>query len=539
MSIIKKYHENAISCGNQNDDAKAIEYYHKILNELMNPAEKCMYIKELGFIYKKIEKYEKAIECFMDFLNNSKYFPDTFEKISNVGVTLNEVGCCYFKLEKYKEAIDFFYRVIQIQEIASVYGNIGNCYVCLKKYEIAEKNLLKGHALDKNDNNINLALGKLYYYMKEYKKSIKYYNLIKNVEDALLYDFAFTYLAMKNFKMGWKYHHYRLLTNPINQQTKLKERLDIPEIQNWDGIAKCNRLLVVYEQGIGDNIQFYRFVIQLSELYPEMKISYFCRETVNKLFKTCENIEIINVVNMLIYDYKVYIMSLPKILNLEVITPNKVNYININEEKLLYWKDKLMQFKNKKIGFTNVGLLSSFIEKHIPLQEFEIFAELNIDLICLHKKSEIEKELTNITLRDKIHYFDIDNDIPFHDTIHILKNIDLLITIDTYIVHLAGVLNVRTLLLLGNYSEWRWSNEDTTYWYDSVELIRLKDKSKDFKEVLKLSKKRLLEILHEDDESDIVNKIDSAQLVENKQERETDPNNIINPVNEYKTIIYI
>ena len=66
-----------------------------------------------------------------------------------------------------------------------------------------------------------------------------------------------------------------------------------------------------------------------------------------------------------------------------------------------------------------------------------------------------------------------------------------MITIDSAIVHLAGVLNVKTWLLLGKYSEWRWGDEDTTYWYNSVELIRMREEL-EFKHILKKVKDKLL-----------------------------------------------
>jgi ADP-heptose:LPS heptosyltransferase len=68
---------------------------------------------------------------------------------------------------------------------------------------------------------------------------------------------------------------------------------------------------------------------------------------------------------------------------------------------------------------------------------------------------------------------DIDRDVPFEDTVAILHNIDLLISIDTYIVHLAGVLNIKTWLLLGYISDWRWFDDNTSIWYNSVEIIRM------------------------------------------------------------------
>jgi len=146
--------------------------------------------------------------------------------------------------------------------------------------------------------------------------------------------------------------------------------------------------------------------------------------------------------------------------------------------------------KRYKVGFVYNGLLSSFIDKNIPLAEFEKLCDLNIDLICIHRKSEVEKDFSKISFLDKIIHYDIDNDKPFEDTIHLLQNLDLLITIDTFIVHLAGILNVKTWLLLGA-SEWRWSDDASkTYWYNSVELIRTKE-NEELKDLIKTVKTKL------------------------------------------------
>jgi ADP-heptose:LPS heptosyltransferase len=308
------------------------------------------------------------------------------------------------------------------------------------------------------------------------------------------YNLSFPYLGKKDFMNGFTLYENRLKNNNINEQTKLRERVDIPTLDYWTG-QKCNSLLIVAEQGLGDNMQYYRFIIELSEKYPSMKIHYFCKKEIGHIFNTYNNIEIIQEVSILNYDYKLYIMSLPKVLNLSIILPNKINYIKTNEDKLLFWKDKTSQLKKFKVGFVYNGLLSSFIDKCIPLHEYEKLCDLNIDLICIHRKSEVENDLNSIKFRDKITHYEIDIDQPFEDTIHLLQNIDLLITVDTFIVHLAGILNIKTWLLLG-HSEWRWSDDiSKTYWYNSVELIRTKEEEelKDLIKTVKTKLKLLLE----------------------------------------------
>ena len=199
-------------------------------------------------------------------------------------------------------------------------------------------------------------------------------------------------------------------------------------------------------------------------------------------------------------------MSLPYFLKISTISANKEEYIKIDNTNILYWQgilNKTDTDKNArlKVGFTYNGLLSSFIDKYIPLKEFEKLCDLNIDLICIHKMEETETERTNLsdTITNKIKFFNIDDinkTLGFSDTISLLKSIDLLITIDTAIVHLAGVLGVKTWLLLGYGSDWRWMKEEkTTCWYTSVELVRMTENKELYTILDKVKEKLLLELL--------------------------------------------
>jgi len=515
VSRVQQYYKQITDAVNNKKYDIAIENYKLIIAE--NPMDINKYYMELAKIYEQTNAFNNAItECYIKIL---KLDP-------NNGYILHQVGMCYFNLSQEKLAIHYFKKVVKIKKITEVYSNIGVCYMRLKDYKNAATNLLNGTLIDNNNIVLQRSLGDLYYYTKEYKKSISCYSKDKNPTNYVnLYNTSFPYLAQGDFVTGLELYEYRLKKNDINKQTQLNDRLDISVLDFWDSVKKCDKLLVVYEQGIGDNIQYYRFIIELSQLYPNMKITYFAKDIVVSIFKKYPNITIIdNVSNMQffkIFDYKIYIMSLPKILNKTIIYPNIEKYIHINEDKLLYWKNKFSSFgsnrsvsdcerleqtpsttstefpqkcsKKLKVGFVYNGLLSSFIEKYIPLKEFKILCDLDIDLICIHKKTDVEKEMNDIDFKDKIHCFDIDINKPFEDTIHILKNIDLLITIDTYIVHLAGVLGLKTWLLLG-YSDWRWSTKSTTYWYNSVEIIRTNEQI-EFKSILQIVKPKLVDLI--------------------------------------------
>lgn len=444
------------------------------------------YLRKLGELYEMQSQYYDAVECYVKIIKTCNN-----NDLQTICILKNQIGVCYSNLLQYKLAIHYFKQVLEVVEIIDVCNNIGVCYIHLKNYKEAEIYLLKAHNIDNKNEITNKSLGDLYYYTKKYTKSIKQYKKIKKPSDRIIFSLSFPYLAKKDFVNGFTLYEHRLKYNDIDRQTGEITRLEVPQ-EYWSG-QKNVKLLILGEQGLGDNIQYYRFIIELSLKYPKLKITYFCKKEISGIFKTYNNIEVIqNVPYVYYYDFKIYIMSLPKILNITKITHNTINYIKSNDDKCVFWKSKMDEINKLKIGFVYRGLLNSYIEKHISLDHYKELCDLNVQLICLHKKNEIANDIQNVSFGNKIIYYDIDIDNPFEDTICLLQNIDLLITVDTYIVHLAGILGVKTWLLLG-VSDWRWFDDNkNTYWYESVELIRTNE-NEELKDLLVTVKNKLNE----------------------------------------------
>jgi len=475
-----------------NNTIITVDRYQTIIKNELSSLIK--HYNELGNLYEKQEKFMNAIvECYIHII---KFEPSNY-------VVLNQIGFCYFKLKKFELAIEYFKKVIEIQEFDSVYRNIGNAYLNLCGYKNGDfifydyKNALKyyllAYKLNENCEETNRGLGTIYYSLGEYKKSIESFSKTSMEDKKNLLNMSFSYLASQNFKKGFELYNNRLLENPNNSRT------EIPEIPYWNGVDYCEKLLVIYEQGIGDNIQFYRFIIDLSKKYPKMKISFFCLHCVAYIFKEYENIRIVPSVNISEYNYKIFTMCIPKILNLEKIEPNKEDYILLNNEKIELFKNKITSLSNKKkptIGFACLGLIKTGIEKNIPIIEFhKQFSDLDINLICIQRTSDIQEDLKQLPSETNITHFNIEGDRSFEDIISILKNVDLLITIDTYLVHLAGVLNIPTWLLVG-ISDWRWSTgTNKTCWYDSVEIIRKNNMEDNFNDILITVKDKLIKYI--------------------------------------------
>ena len=497
----------AVKYKNDNKHFLAIEAYNKLL--VLQPS-KIEYLESLGEVYENANLHNEAIECFEKIIKIQPYN----------GVIVNRIGMIYFIMSNFEKALEYFKQILNIKnDIPDVYNNMSNCYVSLKQYKMAET-VLKISLNLRKDKNIYDRLGNLYYIMKRYDESMYFYKQIEEKDRTPkdIYNLSYVYLATKKLKKGFEMYENHLATNDINPQTKLRDRLDIPHINNWNGIDACESLLVLYEQGIGDNIMYFRFIIQLAEKYPEMKITYYCRGIFEYFFKSYKNItvktdNIPNVISNEEYDFKLYIMSLPHILKINKIIPNKENYISQNPLNNLHWKNKLKPLKKPRVGFVYNGLLISYIEKYIPLKEFAKLTKLDIDLICLCKMDEIKNSIDkNDKNINKIHFYDIDKEKLFCDTISILQNIDLLITIDTAIVHLAGVLNIKTWLLLGYGTDWRWfDTPGKTDWYDSVELLRITE-NVELQNIIPVVEQKLKQFIQEQKE---------------KEEKEQDDNIIV------------
>tara|TARA_B100000674_G_scaffold411513_1_gene359598 strand:- start:115 stop:660 length:546 start_codon:yes stop_codon:yes gene_type:complete len=160
----------------------------------------------------------------------------------------------------------------------------------------------------------------------------------------------------------------------------------------------------------------------------------------------------------------------------------KINqYFKCDDEKVKSWRNILNLSKTKKnIGIAISGNINQVfeyrrkidLEYFLPLSEyFKIF----IIQKNLYRKDEI---LLNKT-EDIIYLGRSPQWKNFDDTCAIVKNMDCIISIDTSLVHLAGSINKRVFLLLSKPADWRWSHEklNSPNWYESISIIRQKNKN--------------------------------------------------------------
>jgi hypothetical protein len=158
--------------------------------------------------------------------------------------------------------------------------------------------------------------------------------------------------------------------------------------------------------------------------------------------------------------------------------PNEVPYLSAEPALVEHWQRELTTISHIKIGIVWQGDPNAThgLHRSPPLTDFEPVARLKgIQLISLQKGAGSE-QIAQVPFRDKI--LDLSSRLdetsgPFMDTAAIMTQLDLVISCDTAVAHLAGALAVPVWLALPAVAEWRWllDREDTP-WYPTMRLFR-------------------------------------------------------------------
>ena len=456
-------------------------------------------IKLLGFVYCYLSDYDNA-EKFLRLTAEFDKTPEVINKLVSVLLTKTTgYNHAYkYSLELYKK---YPFNVENIVHLSEICLNIGKfkesedfCNKALKldsKYskawiqkgkieevlkcdnDEAVKCFKKSVRLgDKSEGYYNLSV---HYILTDRKKSNYYakYLLktgISNRQDELHHIIGTNYFAMRKMKQGFKYYVHSW------------DNMSGPSGEKWQGeTLKDKSLYVHFTQGFGDQIMFARYLPLIADKVKNIKIRI--KPELYDLFKNSysnySNIEICTLKDYPSYDKWSFMMFLPYYLNIDFKQiPYRDGYLSYDKEKAKIYKKKYFNTDKLKAGIcwrAGGALLRTELKRSIPLSYFEKMLNINdVQFYSFTKESDdVCSELfKSLNIIDAGTYFK-----SFDDTAAALKNLDVLITVDTSVAHLAGALGVKTLMLLPHYTDWRWFDEtEKTDWYSSVKIFKQKDK---------------------------------------------------------------
>ena len=277
-------------------------------------------------------------------------------------------------------------------------------------------------------------------------------------------------LLTGDFERGWAEYEWRWKTK---EQSFQRRSFSQPL---WDGQALAGRTILLHaEQGLGDTIQFVRYVPLVKERGGRVVVE--CQPPLLPLLADCPGIdEIVAKGNPLpAFEVQAPLLSLPGILGTTVDSiPAHVPYLRVDQELEQFWQKKLDPLGGFKVGIVWQGnpQFRGDHQRSIPLPHYEALARVaGVRLVSLQKGAGANQLRM---LAGSFPVLDLGPQLEtFNDTAAALKNLDLLISSCTSVPHLAGALGRPVWLALSFVPDWRWLMErEDTPWYPHHRLFR-------------------------------------------------------------------
>ena len=410
------------------NEAKAI--YEKVLAIEINNFEALLL---LGTLSAQTKEFTRAVDFLAAAL---KMNPNHAVCYSNRGNALKE-------LKRLDEALASYDKAISIKpDYAEAYSNRGNALKELKRLD---------EAIASFDKAISIK--------PDYAEA--YWNL------------SLCHLLNGNFKDGWQGYEWRWKRKDISKTGGIR---NFPQ-PLWLGeqCLKDKTILLYAEQGLGDTIQFCRYVPIVAKHGAKVIL-----EVSRPLVKLLKNLEGVNQIiakgdTLPKFDFQCPLLSLPLAFKTTLNTiPSVLQNIINDAENVTKWQTKLGEKSKRRVGLV-WSSVSSFKNDHIrSMTLLELLSALpkeGFEYICLQKEiKEIDKD--TLKANPQIKFFgDLLND--FSDTAELIECLDLVISTCTSVPHLSCSMGKETWLMLSYVPDWRWllDREDSP-WYPSAKLNR-------------------------------------------------------------------
>jgi len=281
-------------------------------------------------------------------------------------------------------------------------------------------------------------------------------------------------LLKGDFASGWPEYEWRWKAHGLTE----------PQFdgRRWTGQPPMGRTILLYcEQGLGDTLQFIRYAAVVKRRGATVVI--VCQTALQKLLASASGIDRLVAAGDELppFDYYAPLLSVPGILKTTQATiPGNVPYLSAAPELVDRWRERINVFTGFRIGIHWQGRSGqgTFRQRDIPLYCFRPLADLpGVRLFSLQKGADTRDLDGGGGTRQLIDFGDAVGTTSggFMDTAAIMKNLDLVISSDTSIPHLAGALGVPVWVALPYVPNWRWLLDRTDCpWYPTMRLFRQK-----------------------------------------------------------------
>ncbi|MGP1717319.1 MAG: tetratricopeptide repeat protein [Methylophilus sp.] len=452
-----------------------------------------------GVILNELKRFRDAYESYHQAIALNSHYVDAYNNCGNVVI----------ELKRFEEALACFQKAIEINpNYAYAYNGQGNVLMELKRFDEALLSYEKAIALNQSSSDAHNGKSNALQELKRFDDAVsgyeqaialnpdsadtyanrglalqgleKFDEAIENFDKAIAlnpesvdpyWNKALLKILMGEWEEGWQLYEYR--------RHRKGQKESYPDYKQplWIGNeAIADKVLYIYpEQGLGDFIQFCRYVPLVEKLgakvilnVPAPLISMIKTMGLNARIVTKDE-------KVDAFDLHCPIMSLPLALKTTIENvPNSVPYFYADKTKKHYWEDKLAHASQQ----LKVGLVWSGSKDHkkdhdrsLRLEQLAPLFNLPIALYSLQKEVRDQDQVT-LSRLNQIKQYSAEL-VDFSDTAALVDCLDLVITVDTSVAHLAGALAKNVWILISYLPDYRWMlDRDDTPWYPTATLFR-------------------------------------------------------------------
>ncbi len=435
---------------------------------------------------------------------------------------LNNLGTAIWRQGRLLEAEDYYRRALQLNpNDFAILNNLGNILWDQRRLEEASQHYTRALQLQPDSSATRMNLGVLLSDLGRYDEAIACiqeslrlrpdsHEALDNLGSTLarqgkwdaaldLYEQAlrlkpdypeahrnrsFAWLAQGDFERGWPEYEWRLKCRKHRGMAVRRPR--------WNGDHLAGKTILLHgEQGLGDSLQFIRFAA-LVKRFGGPQVLFYSPAPLARLIGSCPGVDGVVTDGYDVPDFDVHapLMSLPAILGTTLATlPKTVPYLSADRGTIEKWRpivDKALvrddgcQAPRLRIGIAWQGNPLNRVDRwrSYPLAHLAPLAGVPGVALMSLQRGDGTDQLQELAGRFSVADLNgdrqsVDDDRDFLDTAAVMSQLDLVVTPETAVAHLAGSLGVPVWVALSHISDWRWELErDRSPWYPTMRLFR-------------------------------------------------------------------
>lgn len=423
----------------------------------------------LGNILAKLGRFEESVECFQQAIRLRADYPEAHNNLANVRSRMGQI----------EPAMAGYRRAAALKpDYVEAHTNLGNLLRRLGRFDEVAECFRRAVQIDPKNAEAHNALALTYQDQGDLDQALATIDraiALNGDNSRLRFNRALMLLIRGNWEEGWREYEWRWRLADHNAD---RLRFQGPA---WEGDDPEGRTILLHcEQGLGSTFQFIRFASRVAQ--RTAKVIVECQPPLKKILMcSLPGIPVLAKGESLpSFDLHLPLMSLPRVLKTDLSSiPADIPYLRADEKLVEYWRKELSSERSFKVGIAWQGnpAYAADQQRSIPLTHYAAFAQVpGVKLYSLQKVRGMEQIASAGAagwLVDLAPRLD-ESTGPFMDTAAVIKNLDLIITSDTSIAHLAGALGAKVWVALTYAADWRWmlKREDCPWYPKNMRLFR-------------------------------------------------------------------